>query len=149
MVDQSCWCEFLRIFFLVLLLERELAMAVRFSIQAILDSKQENRQLRGLLDGSARWEDGEREHSICVARGDREGYETDSGLSEDHEDGGGGRGTGDKSMSPIRKDRDRAALEEDEEDDDDEEEEDEEETAEGARALSDCELSNSVCGECV
>uniref|UniRef100_A0A3B4DT48 Homeobox protein Nkx-3.2 n=1 Tax=Pygocentrus nattereri TaxID=42514 RepID=A0A3B4DT48_PYGNA len=99
-------------------------MAVRFSIQAILDRKEESRQLKGLFAESACWEDGERQRSACVAREEREGYETDSGLSEDNEDGA--------------KERDRAALEEEEE------EEDEEETAESARALSDCELSNSV-----
>ncbi|KAL7849892.1 hypothetical protein SRHO_G00192410 [Serrasalmus rhombeus] len=117
-------------------------MAVRFSIQAILDRKEESRQLKGLFAESACWEDGERQRSACVAREEREGYETDSGLSEDNEDGGGGggrRGIGEKSVSPRTKERDRAALEEEEE------EEDEEETAESARALSDCELSNSVC----
>ncbi|KAI4888376.1 hypothetical protein NFI96_010909 [Prochilodus magdalenae] len=113
-------------------------MAVRFSIQAILDRKEENRQLKGLFAESACWEGAERERSACVAREEREGYETDSGLSEDNEDGAGG-GVREKSVSPSGKERNGPALEEEEE------EEDEEETAESARALSDCELSNSVC----
>ncbi|XP_007260401.3 homeobox protein Nkx-3.2 [Astyanax mexicanus] len=125
-------------------------MAVRFSIQAILDRKEENRALTGLFAESACWEDGQRERSACVAREERAGYETDSGLSEDNEDGaGGGSGAGaavvggirEKSASPRGTERSRRALEEEEEEEDDEEEE----TAESARALSDCELSNSVC----
>uniref|UniRef100_A0A3B1JID1 Homeobox protein Nkx-3.2 n=1 Tax=Astyanax mexicanus TaxID=7994 RepID=A0A3B1JID1_ASTMX len=103
-------------------------MAVRFSIQAILDRKEENRALTGLFAESACWEDGQRERSACVAREERAGYETDSGLSEDNEDGaGGGSGSGAAVVGGIRE---KSASPQ-------------EETAESARALSDCELSNS------
>ncbi|XP_066498548.1 homeobox protein Nkx-3.2 [Hoplias malabaricus] len=93
-------------------------MAVRFSIQAILDRTEESGQLRGLLTGSACCEDREPERGAC---GRARVYETDSGLSDDNEDGA------------EKREKER------------EEEEEEEEDAESARALSDCELSNSVC----
>ena len=137
-------------------------MAVRsntltsFSIQAILNKKEENRHLKDLdvcfpkatcwkifgdldtgtedLPSPCKGEEGP-----CMAS-DRKSYDSDSGLSEENDS---------KSLSACKSEKDMGRSASDALEGSIQDETDHESTAiENAKGLSDCELSANVSGEC-